>query len=335
MKCRQYDLIPHSRGTMDDNKTNTLRILFITDSPTRVPHIQGLLADTGHSLSSMIVSRTRGVRMALPEIKRGRFDIFLIDGASGTCSSPDIIHSIHQSDNLAEIILILGPPSANTAPHYRGDIIRDYIQYPLSREHLIQACERALERRRRLNAYFSLEPWSLLPMTDIITGLYNRSYFHARIAQEIASARRKKVNFSVMLIKFAPHEERPANESSPLDDITLQAVADEIRRACRISDTLARCGHDEIGVLLLDAPSSVVHNIAERFLSIVADGCERAPVGRGVRTAIGVSSYPDHAADRSGLLRKADLALAFSRKRGGNTFTLYHCDCGTSSAHIR
>ena len=105
---------------------------------------------------------------------------------------------------------------------------------------------------------------------------------------------------------------KPVNDTygHAVGDDLLVSVAARLREAVRASDTVARYGGDEFvlmieGVHSKDDIEPVVASVQGRLSVPVRDG-ERVLT---IAASIGISVYPDDAADASALLRRADKAM--------------------------
>jgi diguanylate cyclase (GGDEF)-like protein len=136
---------------------------------------------------------------------------------------------------------------------------------------------------------------------------------------EIAFARRHKSTLSVLMIdlehlraindRFGPHG----------GDRALRQVADLLRGTVRESDSIFRLGGDEFLVLMRNTDSKQALNPARRFLARLDEG---RPVHRqhrdvgDLRVSIGICSAPQDAQDADELIRRADEAVALSKRLG-------------------
>ena len=99
----------------------------------------------------------------------------------------------------------------------------------------------------------------------------------------------------------------------------LAQIANRLRTSVRGSDTVARYGGDEFVVLAgeLDRAEDV-STIAEKIADMVSLPLSVDGVTENVGCSIGISIYPDDAADADGLIERADRAM-YAAKAGKNT----------------
>ena len=92
-------------------------------------------------------------------------------------------------------------------------------------------------------------------------------------------------------------------------DVVLQQIADQLIRAVGDDGSVARLGGDEFAFVILASTrahaATVARNVLEGGQASVVVGGLRLEV----RASLGVALAPDHGADRSTLLRRADIAM--------------------------
>jgi len=158
-------------------------------------------------------------------------------------------------------------------------------------------------------------------MTDGLTGLANRLHFDHRLMSDWASAARRRVPISVLMIDadhFKLYNDRYGHQGG---DECLRQIALSIRAGLnRNSDLGARYGGEEFVALLPDTDAAGAERVA---MAIQADLRARAlphdlnmPSGR-VTISIGVASaVPDGVAQAEHLVRAADMALYEAKMEG-------------------
>jgi diguanylate cyclase (GGDEF)-like protein/PAS domain S-box-containing protein len=158
---------------------------------------------------------------------------------------------------------------------------------------------------------------------DELTGLPNRRLLDDRIAQAFAAARRTRDNVAVMLLDldhFKPINDTHGHEAG---DQVLRAVAARLRNCVRKADTVARLGGDEFVVMLPMRDAQHAVRVAEGILAALA---EPFPVGASqfrLGVSIGISVFPDDAAEKDDLLKFADRAMYAVKASGRNAYRFY------------
>jgi diguanylate cyclase (GGDEF)-like protein/PAS domain S-box-containing protein len=103
---------------------------------------------------------------------------------------------------------------------------------------------------------------------DALTGVYNRRHFEADLSGQVGLARRYGERSAVIVIDIDGLKEVNDRYGHLAGDEALKAVASALARRLRSTDTLARLGGDELGVILPYAGPDEA--------AVVADGLEQA-----------------------------------------------------------
>ncbi|GAB3385453.1 diguanylate cyclase domain-containing protein [Lysobacter fragariae] len=147
--------------------------------------------------------------------------------------------------------------------------------------------------------------------TDALTGLPNRALFFERLRTCLARAQREDQRFGVLNMDMDGLKQINDTLGHRAGDAALQAFAQRLREGARASDTIARVGGDEFGVILsLVEGRDAASACASRFQQAIHGGSftfgeTRLPLA----ASIGLSLYPDDGTDLITLLDKADQAM--------------------------
>jgi len=162
---------------------------------------------------------------------------------------------------------------------------------------------------------------------DPLTGLPNRVLFTDRLEQALERVRRHSGSLAAILFIDVDHFKQ-VNDTlgHQAGDDLLVGVATRLREAVRPTDTVARFGGDEFGLLLEEIASErVAIATAER----VAAGFARPFVldagSQFVTVSIGVAITDGHQ-DAHALLRDADAAMYRAKQRGRARYDLFDED---------
>ena len=159
---------------------------------------------------------------------------------------------------------------------------------------------------------------------DLLTGLPNRILFMDRLQQAAERLRRRSPAFTAVLALDLDRF-KLVNDSlgHRVGDQLLAAAAPRLRQAVRSSDTVARFGGDEFGILLEDIGGErEAIEMAERIAGVfsrpfVLDGTEHF-----VTTSIGIALAQGGEAAED-LLRDADAAMNRAKERGRDRWELF------------
>jgi len=159
---------------------------------------------------------------------------------------------------------------------------------------------------------------------DPLTGLPNRALLADRMRIALAHAQRSGERLAVCYLDldgFKPINDRLGHA---VGDRLLQEIARRLEQAVRGGDTVARLGGDEF-VLLLNHLTGLEQckNILDRLLQSVTQPILIEDETITIGASIGVTLFPDDAADADTLLRHADQALYAAKEGGRNRYHFF------------
>ncbi len=155
---------------------------------------------------------------------------------------------------------------------------------------------------------------------DSLTGAYNHRHFQEVLQRELGRAERLGRPLTVLMLDIDDFKSINDRFGHPVGDAILQGIVAEIRNEVRGDmDLLARYGGDEFAVVLPETPAAEALIVAERVRRRIDERLFRMPDSHQVLRAtvsIGLSTYPEDAAEKRDLVEKADAAL-YRAKHGG------------------
>lgn len=159
-----------------------------------------------------------------------------------------------------------------------------------------------------------------LSVTDPLTGLLNRRYIEARLAEEIKRSNRHGFPMSLMLLDVDHFKSYNDEFGHPAGDAALKLVATVIRDTLRGADVAARFGGEEFSILLPQTTGEEALAIAERLRHNieVADFPHRR-----VTSSIGIASCSAELCGSADLVSAADQALYEAKRQGRNRVLVF------------
>lgn len=152
-------------------------------------------------------------------------------------------------------------------------------------------------------------------LRDELTGLPTRAVFLDRVDRALAHLERHSSALAVVLLELNDFGAVNDTLGRATGDDLLRAIARRLERAVRATDTVARVGADQFGVLCVDSDARGATEIAERLAGVIAEPVVLA--GRAlVQTAtsgVAVAETP-----RMGEMLVADAELALHRAMAGD-----------------
>jgi len=179
---------------------------------------------------------------------------------------------------------------------------------------------------------------------DELTGLPSRAMFEELLDLSVSRARRHDGSVAVLCVDLNDFSLVNDSLGHQAGDGLLIAVADRLREAARETDLVARRGGDQFLLLLADLArddggidgavmraESVAQRIQESLLApFGVDGTEVY-----VAASVGISMFPDDAADAGTLQRNAESAMYEAKKGGRSGFVLSAGSALDSSAKLQ
>jgi diguanylate cyclase (GGDEF)-like protein/PAS domain S-box-containing protein len=153
---------------------------------------------------------------------------------------------------------------------------------------------------------------------DTLTALPNRFLMMDRLNQVLARAERDGSSCGVLFVDLDDFKAINDSAGHEAGDGALRAIAERMQSCVRASDTVARLGGDEFVIVLEHATISEATVVADRVRAAIAGPITLGARRHVVTASVGISLYPDHAGDASGLLTAADYAMYLAKRNGKN-----------------
>ncbi len=157
--------------------------------------------------------------------------------------------------------------------------------------------------------------------TDDLTGLGNRRLLYTELQSALRSAG-ENPRLALLVADLDRFKEINDAFGHEIGDQLLRLVGPRLAEALGPRDVLVRLGGDEFAVLVRDADSHRAAEVASRLLDTLEDPFTLEGVGLHVDASIGIACYPDHAAEATTLLQRADVAM-YQAKSARNGWHLY------------
>lgn len=159
---------------------------------------------------------------------------------------------------------------------------------------------------------------------DPLTQMPNRSMFRGRLEQEIRKSYSGGTSLALCYIDLDRFKEVNDMLGHHVGDDLLVDAARRIASCARESDVVARLGGDEFAVLLTGSPDAAyVERVARDVIAKLVDPFHLSGEVANVSASIGITLYPDDAADADSLLKNADQAMYLAKSQGRNRFSYF------------
>ncbi|MBR9971424.1 putative bifunctional diguanylate cyclase/phosphodiesterase [Magnetospirillum sulfuroxidans] len=199
-----------------------------------------------------------------------------------------------------------------------GVVLRDLTGRMPAWDTLVRAVTRLEERARDLSRQASF---------DSLTGLPNRTLFMDRLNQAVHQAERNGQMVGLMFIDLDGFKLVNDTLGHDMGDLLLQETGRRLAACIRSGDTVARLGGDEFTVLMpnlgtyQNAPA-----VAGRILDTLKKPFDLAGREAFVSGSIGITVFPDDAADALSMLKNADAAMYRAKEHGKANFQFFTTD---------
>lgn len=276
---------------------------------------------------------------ALRRFGTSTFDLVMLDVDMPTLDGYEVCAALRSlAGELLPIVMVTGMDDVQSVDSAFRNGATDFISKPISwalighrvryllRGYQLVIDLKAAEERIRHLAYF-----------DTLTGLPNREHFRERLAHSLETAARERRQFGLLSIDLDNFKRINDTLGHGVGDELLRLMALRLREALRASDAvgcalppseaeqhLSRLGGDEFTVLLPDiAGAHEAALVAERIVRTITQPMRLGQHEVLVTPSIGISIYPDDGADHETLVKNADLAMYFAKRKGPGMFTFF------------
>ena len=171
---------------------------------------------------------------------------------------------------------------------------------------------------------------------DSLTGLPNREQAHRRLRAALAAAQHGRA-LALMYIDLDNFKRINDTLGHGIGDEVLLTASERLRKALRGDpagspdelstdrpDYLARLGGDEFMVILQGIESSAAAGrVAERLIAALQEPMQLSAHTIVITPSVGIAVAPTDGADAAALLRHADLAMYFSKRRAPGSYAFF------------
>ena len=171
---------------------------------------------------------------------------------------------------------------------------------------------------------------AFLAYHDPLTGLPNRMLFREHLDVALRRAARAGASVAVCFVDLDGFKLVNDSFGHAVGDDLLIEVAARLGTVVRDQDVVARQGGDEFLILLADLPSGSAVDVAVTVATAIRAALQQ-PIGLSeaeiaVNASVGISVYPNDAADADSLLKHSDIAMYRAKEQGRNDHAIYVSD---------
>ncbi len=193
------------------------------------------------------------------------FDLILLDINMPGINGYELCQVLKDSNETNEIPIIF--LTGNSLPEDKVEGFRcgaiDYVTKPFNGSELLARIKNHLELKH--NQDFLKE----LALMDGLTKLFNHSYIHERLSEEISKTKRHNLELSLIMIDLDNFKLINDTFGHKLGDCVLKKVASSITNVLREEDIAGRYGGEEFIIILPNTDNSAAYNVAEKIRKAV------------------------------------------------------------------
>jgi diguanylate cyclase len=169
-----------------------------------------------------------------------------------------------------------------------------------------------------------------LVLHDTLTKLPNRLLLEDRVQQAVQECQRGGGHCAVLFVDLDRFKTLNDSLGHFAGDNVLRKVADRLRGAVRVEDTVSRLGGDEFVILLkhLARPADAVE-VARKIIEVLSNPMHLDEHELRIGSSIGISVYPEHGDSATRLIANADAAMYYVKKSGRSNFAFFTPEMST------
>jgi diguanylate cyclase (GGDEF)-like protein len=298
-------------------RQKSINILLIEDNPGDARLVEVMLTQPEESCFCLHIADS--LSAAFEKINRHDFQVALLDMNLPDGEGIENITALRLVDPNLPIVVLSGRSDELFALEAVKEGAQDYlVKGQIDEWQLARALNYAIERKQlQDNILF-------MAHHDQLTGLANRTLFHARLERAIHNAARRDEYLAVLYLDIDHF--KPINDALGHDigDRLLIEAARRLESFVREIDTVARLGGDEFSIILEGVNS--VQDIATVSKKIISGLTEVFVIDEHdlhISSSIGVAIYPQHGKDISTIVKNADAAMYKAKHSGRNKYIFY------------
>lgn len=238
-------------------------------------------------------------------------------------------HDRGMLDEILEILWQDGYWSGSFAPQFPGEVIHTKLFLKVSA--ILPANGKVRYFLCQLSESQAIDKHGDHPgeqSRDTLTQLASRPLFVDRLEQAIAVGKRHNHSLGVLILDLDRFKLINDSLGLELGDAMLKEVAERLTHCLRTSDSVARIGSDEFGMILtdIDEGTGAIRNsgfVARKIYEALAEPAWLGSQEVELSAAIGITLFPQDATTAETLLKCAETALDHARRRGRNNYQFF------------
>ncbi len=297
------ELLDHLSGRTE---AIPFRVLVVDDTELLAEHYASVLRTAG--METRVLTNPEKILNVLPEFLP---DLILMDLYMPDCNGVEVSTVIRQHSAYTNLPIVY--LSTEDSLQKQLDALKvggdDFLQKPISDEHLITSVNIRLKRFVQLNE---------LMTTDGLTGLLNHINLKLTLDRELTIAHRRNHELAFVMIDIDNFKSINDTYGHPVGDRVIKSLARLFKNRLRKSDIPARYGGEEFALILPDTNMQQAKATINELRSFFSELSFKADLGDFSATfSAGIASSLDNN-DMQTLINSADSALYDAKHQGRN-----------------
>ncbi len=168
---------------------------------------------------------------------------------------------------------------------------------------------------------------------DSLTGLANRTLFHATLVKELAQAARNGWEVAVLFLDLDDFKAVNDTLGHAIGDELLVQVSRRLVSCVRVGDTVGRLGGDEFAlILLMKNGEKDAGTVANKIKAALRTPFELKGQIVSVTASIGIAGHPFDSSVPDDLLKYADTAMYRAKRAGHDTYRFFTAEMNIEAA---
>ena len=242
-------------------------------------------------------------------------DVILLDIEMEGMDGFEVLQALKSDVDLQDIPVIFISATASMEDRVRALDLGavDFVAKPF------EVVELKARVRSALRVQHLVKMLAQKAQVDGLTGLWNRTYFDRRLAQEVSESIRHRRSLTLVMCDVDGFKKLNDERGHPFGDMVLERLA-KILQSGRGSDIPCRYGGEEFGIILPNTSGSEALEVADRYRRAIELETWPSAAGKVITASFGIAdiSMLPGTQGVEDLIAAADSALYKAKLNGRN-----------------
>ncbi len=260
--------------------------------------------------------------------KEKKPDIILADIHMPKMGGLEMCEKIKNDAQEQLIILVSAMDDRDTLLRAIDIGVNSFVPKPIDMEIVHKKLEQAateLQKRKTREEALRMERERLhtLAFSDTLTSLPNRTAFNSKLAEALKKAVQQEHTLALFFIDLDDFKKVNDTHSHAAGDTVLQTVAKRICDILGHKRNFSRISGDEFAFFTEALDHSTAVSLAQEIIHRLRQPILFKGESISIGCSIGISFFPDDAADAAQLMHHADIAMYRAKRQGKNGYSFF------------